>query len=365
MKLLIVKVFVLFIRVLYAPMKLRKTKNKIVWLSRQSDEKSEDIKRLSDMIKKLSPETIQVFRLKRLKDESGLSLSYVFSIFVDMWELSDASIAVADTYSIPLSCLNHKNTLKKIQIWHALGAVKKFSLQSVGKAQGRNEAVSRAMCMHKNYDVVIAPSEATAKFYCEAFGCTEDKIRMASLPRVDEILNGDCRKAEFINNNPDFENKKIILYVPTFRTNDDVYAERLHDAFSETDGIKIVVKAHPLSKLSQNPKYQINGDFSTYDLMKIADGIITDYSACAFEGSLLNKPMWFYVPDYEIYKAEQGLNVDVLSELPSVSFTDEKMLIKDILSDNYDLSLIEHFSDKYVKNKNADNTEMLARIILE
>ena len=41
------------------------------------------------------------------------------------------------------------------------------------------------------------------------------------------------------------------------------------------------------------------------------------------------------------------------------------MLVKDILSDNYDLSLIEHFSDKYVKNKNADNTEMLARIILE
>lgn len=365
MKLLIIKVFVLFIKVLYSPMKLRKNKNKIVWFSRQSDEKSEDIKRLSDMINKLSPETIQVFRLKKLKDESGLSLSYVFSIFVDMWELSNASIAVADTYSIPLSCLNHKNALKKIQIWHALGAVKKFSLQAVGKTQGRNEAVSKAMCMHKNYDVVIAPSEATAKFYCEAFGCTEDKIRIASLPRVDEILNGDCRKDEFLQSNPDFNNKRIILYTPTFRTNDDVYAEKIFGAFSEVGDIKLVVKAHPLSKLSQNPKYQINGDFSTYDLMKIADGIITDYSACAFEGSLLNKPMWFYVPDYEIYKAEQGLNVDVLNELPSISFSDEKMLVKDISSNNYDLSLIKQFSNKYVKNKNADNTEMLARIILE
>lgn len=365
MKLFIIRAFVLFIRVLYAPMKLRKTKNKIVWLSRQSDEKSEDIKRLSDEIQKLSPETIQVFRLKKLKDESGLSLSYVFSIFVDMWELSDASVAVADTYSIPLSCLNHKKALKKIQIWHALGAVKKFSLQSVGKAQGRNEAVSRAMCMHKNYDVVIAPSEATAEFYCEAFGCTEDKIKIASLPRVDEILNGDCRKAEFLKSNPDYQNEKIILYTPTFRTNDHVYAENLFEAFSETAGIKLVVKAHPLSKLSQNPRYQINGDFSTYDLMKIADGLITDYSACAFEGSLLNKPMWFYVPDYEIYKSEQGLNVDVLNELPSISFSDEIMLVKDVSSQNYDLSLIERFSDKYVKNKNADNTEMLARIILE
>ena len=117
MKLLVIKAFVLFIKVLYAPMKLRKTKNKIVWLSRQSDEKSEDIKRLSEEIKRLSPETEQVFRLKKLKDESGLSLSYIFSIFGDMWALSDAKIAVADTYSIPLSCLNHKKELKKIQIF--------------------------------------------------------------------------------------------------------------------------------------------------------------------------------------------------------------------------------------------------------
>ncbi len=365
MKLLIIKVFVLFIRVLYSPMKLRKTKNKIVWLSRQSDEKSEDIKRLSEEIKKLSPDTLQVFRLKKLKDESGLSLSYVFSVFGDMWELSNASIAVADTYSIPLSCLNHKKTLKKIQIWHALGAVKKFSLQAVGKAQGRNEAVSKAMCMHKNYDVVIAPSDATAKFYCEAFGCGEDKIRIASLPRVDEILNGDNRKAEFLKLNPDFDGKKIILYTPTFRTNDDVYAENLYSAFSETEGAKLIVKAHPLSKLSQNEKYRINSDFSTYDLMKVADGLVTDYSACAFEGSLLNKPMWFYVPDYEIYKAEQGLNVDVFEELPEISFCDEKMLVKDLVSNEYDISLIKQFSDKYVKNKNADNTEKLARIILE
>ena len=365
MKLLIIKVFVLFIRVLYTPMKLRKTKNKIVWLSRQSDEKSEDIKRLSEEIKKLSPETVQVFRLKKLKDESGLSLSYVFSVFGDMWELSDASVAVADTYSIPLSCLNHKKTLKKVQIWHALGAVKKFSLQAVGKAQGRNEAVSKAMCMHRNYDVVIAPSEATAKFYCEAFGCGEDKIRIASLPRVDEILNGDCRKDEFLALNPDFKGKKIILYTPTFRTNDGVYAEDLYNAFSETAVVNLIVKAHPLSKLSQNLRYQIKGDFSTYDLMKIADGLITDYSACAFEGSLLNKPMWFYVPDYEIYKAEQGLNVDVVNELSKISYFDEKLLVKDVTLNEYDLSLIKQFSDKYVVNKGADNTEKLARIILE
>ena len=79
MKLIIIKLFVLFIRVLYAFMKLRKTENKIVWLSRQSNEKSEDIRMLSEEISRISPETKQVFRLCRLENESGLSVSYIFS----------------------------------------------------------------------------------------------------------------------------------------------------------------------------------------------------------------------------------------------------------------------------------------------
>ena len=75
MKLFIVRVFVLVIRMLYAPMKLRKTKDKIVWLSRQSDTKSQDMEMLSAAISEISPDTKQVFRLKKLKDQTGITLS--------------------------------------------------------------------------------------------------------------------------------------------------------------------------------------------------------------------------------------------------------------------------------------------------
>ena len=82
MKLFIVRVFVLVIRMLYAPMKLRKTKDKIVWLSRQSDTKSQDMEMLSAAISEISPDTKQVFRLKKLKDQTGITLSYIFSVFI-------------------------------------------------------------------------------------------------------------------------------------------------------------------------------------------------------------------------------------------------------------------------------------------
>lgn len=363
MKLLIIKVFILFIRILYAPMKLRKTENKILWLSRQSDSKSSDMVMLEKGIAEISPDTQQVFRLRRLKDESSLSLSYIFSIFGDMWELSSAKVVIIDTYSIPVSCLKHKKDLKTVQIWHALGAVKKFSLQSAGKAQGRDPGVSRAMHMHENYDYVIAPSHKTAEFYCEAFGCGRENIKILSLPRVDVLLDGTSKREEFLKLNPEFDGKKIVSYIPTFRDNDEVYAEQISEAFKDCDGYKLVVSAHPLSRTAENGRYKINGDFISRDLMKLSDVIITDYSACAFEASLLNKPLYFYIPDYEIYKNEQGLNVDVKNEMPLYSFESAEDLIIAIKGDDYGFDTLSLFREKYVENKSTNNTERMAKFI--
>lgn len=361
MKLLIIKVFVVFIRVLYAFMKLRKTENKIVWLSRQSNEKSSDMEMLSEEISKLSPETKQIFRLCRLENESGLSVSYIFFVLRDMWELANARIAITDTYSIAVSCLNHKENLTVFQIWHALGAVKKFSLQSAGKAQGRDSGVAKAMSMHKNYDFVISPSEKTAEFYCEAFGCSKDKIVIASLPRVDVILDDKSRYEEFIECNPQYKNKKLIAYLPTFRDGDALYIKNLFDAFKNNEEYALIVSPHPATKVSD--EYSFNGKFSTYDLAKLSDGIISDYSATSIECSLLNKPLWFYVPDYEKYKAEKGLNIEVKNEFSKACFENENELLNAIQNNDYDFDNLKRFSDKFVEYKGTDNAEKLAGII--
>ena len=361
MKLIIIKLFVIFTKVLYAFMKLRKNENKIVWLSRQSNEKSEDMIMLSEEISKISPDTKQVFRLCRLKDESGLSVSYIFFILRDMWELASAKIAILDTYSIPVSCLKHKESLKVFQIWHALGAVKKFSLQSAGKAQGRDLGVAKAMSMHKNYDFVIAPSEKTAEFYCEAFGCTEDKIVIASLPRVDVISDGNSRYNEFIELNPEYKDKKLLAYLPTFRDGDSEYIKRLYDAFKDNENYALIVSPHPATSASE--EYAFNGSFSTYDLAKLSDGIISDYSATAIECSLLNKPLWFFVPDYEKYKAEKGLNIEIKNEFSGSCFENENELLNAIQGDSYDFDNLKRFSYKFVENKGTDNTAKLACII--
>jgi CDP-ribitol ribitolphosphotransferase len=278
-----------------------------------------------------------------------------------MWEMASAKVVITDTYSIPVSCLKHKKTLKNVQIWHAMGAVKQFSLQAAGKAQGRDSGVAKAMSMHKNYDFVISPSEKTAEFYCEAFGCSKDKIVISSLPRVDVILDDKSRYEEFIECNPQYKNKKLIAYLPTFRDGDSLYIKNLFDAFKNNEEYALIVSPHPATKVSD--EYSFNGKFSTYDLAKLSDGIISDYSATSIECSLLNKPLWFYVPDYEKYKAEKGLNIEVKNEFSKACFENENELLNAIQNNDYDFDNLKRFSDKFVENKGTDNAEKLAGII--
>ncbi len=363
MKLLIIKVFVLCIKLLYALMRLRKIQNKILYLSRQSNEKSPDMIMLEEGIQKTSPHTKQVFRLRKLKDESAISLSYVLSVFGDMWEMASAKVIITDTYSIPVSCLKHKPAQKVVQIWHALGAVKKFSLQAAGKAQGRDLGVAKAMHMHENYDYVIAPSKATGDIYCEAFGCKPENIVIYSLPRVDVILDGKNRKGEFLCLNPSYVGKTIVAYVPTFRDGDELYAKALYEVFEGCEEIALVISPHPLSKTAQQGEYKFQGDFSSLDLIKLADRVITDYSACAFEAAILNKPLYFYVPDYEKYKQEQGLNIDVFAELTGVAFKERVPLLDALKCEKYNFNILEAFADKYIENKSNKSTERLAQFI--
>jgi CDP-ribitol ribitolphosphotransferase len=321
---------------------------------------------LEKAIKQELPNTQQVFRLRMIQNGLGNKIKYCLGIIGDMYYLATSKVALLDTYSITVSCLKHKKDLKVIQMWHASGAIKKFGLQSVGTKEGRDEKISTAMCMHKNYDYILAPSKATALFYMDAFGYEANKMKICSLPRVDEVLTDTGSTQEFFRQNPALSRKKIILYLPTFREREAIAVKMLEDEFSNgnMDDYHLIVSVHPLfSKVSRDEKFSYNGTFSTYDLMKIADIIITDYSACAFDASVLMKPLYFYVPDYEQYSSERGLNIDLKDEMSTSTFEEAEKLCQAIKSQNYDLNSLFAFKSKYMENTNSNNAEILSKFI--
>lgn len=364
MKTILISILKFGLAVLYAPLKLFKTKNQVVYLSRQSNDKSIDMRLLEQAINNEDGSVKQVFRLKMIDDGLSAKIKYCFSIIGDMYYLATSKVAIVDTYSITVSCLKHKSDLKVIQMWHALGAIKKFGLQSIGTKDGRDEKISNAMNMHKNYDYVLAPSTATAMFYMEAFGVEKDKIKLCPMPRVDFLTDPKSKASEFYSLNPGLGHKKIVLYVPTFRDREAMIANTLKNEFEGKDDYALIISPHPLSKAIVDERYLPNGSFSSFDLMKIADVIITDYSACAFEASLLMKPLYFYVPDYDTYMDERGINVDIFAEMPHAVFREADSLVNSIVSNNYDMNELYAFKEKYIENSKGSCAEILAKFVV-
>lgn len=363
MKIFLISLLKFWLKVIYAPLKLLKTKNRIVYLSRQSNDKSLDMRLLEKAITDEDSSIEQVFRLRMIDEGLSAKIKYCFGVIGDMYYLATSKIAIVDTYSITVSCLNHKSDLKVIQIWHALGAIKKFGLQSVGTKEGRDEKVSAAMCMHRGYDYVLAPSEATAKFYMQGFGVEEDKIRIIPLPRVDFITDGEPRTSDFYYANPAAGLKKTVLYLPTFRDREAYVIEELRTAFEDEDNYQLLISPHPLSDTKVDDAYKPHGDFAPIELIKLADVIITDYSACAFEAAILMKPLYFFVPDLERYNSDRGLNVNLKAEMPSAVFEDADELVSALGSGDYDMNSLFAFKEKYISN-DKNNAQTLAKFIV-
>lgn len=360
-----------FLNVIYFFVKMCPTKNKVVMLSRQSNKTSIDFELIEKEILNRTNDVEVKILCKILKKDIRERINYCFYILKCMYHIATSRVCILDGYSIPISILNHKKDLEIIQIWHASGAIKKFGYQSLNKKEGRGTDIARIMNMHKNYNHVMAPSKVTAGFYEEAFDVETDKIFINGLPRLDYILDENLTKSkikQFYKEYPRFkdENKKNILYVPTFRKNSENIngIEHLKDSINKSK-YNLIIKAHPLDKNKIEDEYLVSKRYNTYDLLKIADYVITDYSAVAFEACILNKPLYFYVYDIHEYEKARGLNVDLYQEMNSSTSIDIKEILHSIEDDKYNYEELEKFRNKYMGNTTNNNAEKLVDFVFK
>ena len=96
--------------------------------------------------------------------------------------------------------------------------------------------------------------------------------------------------------------------------------QKINDVIQRIDTSKynLIVKLHPLDKKNytylQKDGVIYDDKFKSYDLLKMCDKVITDYSSLAMEASILGKPLYFYIYDVKIYKEDPGLNFDFKKE---------------------------------------------------
>lgn len=367
---ILINLFKVYLKVIYFFLKLLKTDNKkILLLSRQYNKKSIDYIMIKENLNRRYPDYKIVILAKKLNKKN--ILNYFFHIHTQMYHLATSKVCLLDTYIIPVSLLKHKKSLTIIQLCHGVGNVKQFAYQTLDKESGHSKKISKLMKMHCNYDYLVSTSKATSEFYSKAFNMSVDKMVNFGPPKIDYILKVKNKKKEVLSAYPKLKSKPVILYVSTFRTYDDNYLEKFIKKFP-FDKYNLIINIHPVS-YKYNPdidKYVTDdrvfrcSEFSTVDLLSVADIAVTDYSSFMFESAILNIPTYLYVPDYDKYTKYNGLNVDIFKELPGCVYKDEKELFKVIQSNKYDKKILKKFKDKYIENTDGTSTDKLVDFMI-
>lgn len=248
-------------------------------------------------------------------------------------------IVLEDFYpQIHSICLNRQTQL--VQLWHACGAFKMFGLSEIGKVEHLDQDTKN----HRNYRECYVSGSQMVLFYSEAFGISKTKVKPYGVPRTDVFFDPDYRekvRKRMFAMYPQLKDKKILLFAPTFRGSGNKRAyypfekfplEELLDTLDEE--YIVIVKNHPFVKeampvpkgrehrvLDLSQKENIN------DILFLTDLLITDYSSCIFEASLLKIPMIFYVFDLEEYMESRDIYFDFANFAPGKQAKDQDKLL--------------------------------------
>jgi len=356
-----IKIGILLENFIYLFFKLFPTRNKILFLSRQSNIITLDYKKI---IKELDNKyKIKVICRKLDFNIIGI-LKTTFGLFQQMYHLATSKIVITDGYSISVSTLKHKKKLTIIQMWHAEVVVKKIGLQTLPYISKKRKKLCKAMKMHENYDYAIASSKKMGQVFSEAFNT--DNIKILGTPTLDYIYNKEYKdKKEKIIKKYDLDKKKNILYMPTYRK--DSYID-LTDIINNFDfnNYNLILKLHPVQKYTTIDDRVVNiTKLKSEELLSIADYIISDYSNVAFQAALARIPTYFYVYDIKHYKKIIGFNIDLVKEFPKYTSEDINVILNNIYKEKYDYSYLDALTKDYIECYDGKATKRIVEFIKE
>ena len=304
----------------YGPLKMLPVRRKVVMISREHTHEPQDFIDLRAAIAALDP-SVSVVSLVRMVPPGIVGKArYAVHMLAQLYHVATARVLIVDTYAIVASVLHHRPSLTVIQIWHALGAFKKFGLSILGQDEGRDERLAAAMRMHQGYDVVLTSAEDCRPAYAEAFGAPLERVIVAPLPRVDRLRDparAQQTRERIYERHPHLREGRVAVFAPTFRLDGTVTVDAAElTARLAGLGLQTVVKLHPLMHGHFDDHVDTAEGFSTQEMLHVADVFITDYSSALYEAAVVGVPSYFLVPDLDDYLASRDFYLDYQRDLP-------------------------------------------------
>ncbi|MFO7790628.1 MAG: CDP-glycerol glycerophosphotransferase family protein [Bacteroidota bacterium] len=275
---------------------------------------------------------------------------------------------------------------KKIQLWHGISSKKiELATDVFRKSKIKPLKIWYGILRGQfvKYELITSTSEYYSKhLYSDAFRYKH--ILPLGQPRNDiffrnpqglDLINTDKKIYTQLKDLKSRYEAKIILYTPTYRENLSMDLLNLDgiNRFAEKNNFLFVIKHHVLTRVSSRQEYSrvfhYNKYKDIYPLMCISDMMLTDYSSIVMDYILRDKPMVFFIPDYEQYKkSEAGLRKDFLdmSPGPKVYSMDDlyDVLKTELLTEgaNY-REARQKISDLAYKHKDGQSSERIYQYI--
>lgn len=217
-------------------------------------------------------------------------------------------------------------------------------------------------------DYLLSPNKHTSDILLNSYkleGIYNGQILETGYPRMDATVNAqtseDIRRWLALYNVEIDAFKPTIMYTPTWRgqtgtksinTITQFEAEMTYLEQELGDKYNILIKVHPYAYESAKDSKilaskLIPNTLDINEIMPLMDAMITDYSSVFFDYMVLNRPIYFYTWDADLYENNRGMYFEP-EELPGpISLT-----IQDVVKQIQTFGLNNSaFADNYQKLK--------------
>ena len=298
-------------------------------------------------------------------------------------DISDAHYVFLNDACNVTSCIPLRKVTKIYQLWHACGAFKKFGMSTAELIFGDNRKSLEKYPNYGNLSYVTVSSPEVIWAYEEAMNLKDTKTQVVAtgVSRTDVFYDQhfiEQSKAAVYSVCPAAENKKIILYAPTFRgrvakaeSPDCLDIPAMKRALG--DEYVLLIKHHPFVK--QPPvvpedcadfAMDVTKSLEIDQLLCASDVCVSDYSSLIFEYSLFERPMIFFAYDLDDYFDWRGFyyNYDELTPGPVVQETEEIIDYIRHLDARFDQAQVHAFKEKFMSSCDGHATDRIMALVL-
>lgn len=379
---LAITLYLLFFKLFFSFFNFFPIQRKVVFVATFGDNHHyvlDEMRRTNDSVR-----TIVLFSKKCHYDFEDVSSTIIpynslnpLHVLQSIYHLATSKVVVIDNYYGFLASTSFRKGVECIQLWHAAGAIKKFGLEDPSNRFRSKRANNRFNQVYRHFHKIAVGSEGLAQIYYEAFGLKDLHILRLGIPRTDLFYDKDkiqLLRNTFIASIPHIQEKKVLLYAPTYREADlhrfhlHLNIKKLYEQFSDTH--ILLIKLHRAIQNESNLEEDYPGfifDLSNYpnlnDLLVVTDCLITDYSSVPFEYSILEKPMIFFPYDLEEYRKERGFWENYEEFVPGPIAYNTEEIIDIIKMNSFNKQKISDFNKEWNVYSNGNASHAIAQYI--